>query len=75
MPASSPGLAPGNSPYRHPASFKQTVFPERLNGILRTTGGEPALRSQPGRNNPLIKFNQPDQGQTEYLKNFLHAID
>ena len=73
MSAPAPRMAAGDSADRHPASFEQTVFTESFNRILGTGGREPAFRPQPGRYNPLIAFDQEDQGQTQYFKDFLHV--
>jgi hypothetical protein len=39
---------------------------------MRAGGGEPALRPQPGRNDPLINFYQRDKRQTKNPKNYFH---
>ena len=75
MSAPAPGMTAGDSADRHPASFKQTIFPEGFNGILGTGRREPAFRPQPRRYNPLIAFNQKDQGKAQYFKNSFHVID
>ena len=62
MAASSPGMATGNSADRHPASPDDAVFAEGLDGIPGAGWCEPAFRSQPGRDNPLIDLNKGNQG-------------
>jgi hypothetical protein len=65
--AASPGMAPADSLYGQPKAFEQAVFFQCLSRIMRTGGGEPAGRAQPGRNNPLIKFYQKEKGKAKNL--------
>lgn len=73
VPAAAPGMATGDAPDREPETFEESVFFQRLGGIMRTGGCEPAFRSQPGGNDPLVDLYQEDKGQAKYLQYLFHG--
>jgi hypothetical protein len=69
-----PGMTAGNPFEGQPKAFKKAIFFKSLNGIIGTTGGEPAAWADSGRNDPLIDLDQRYQWQTQYAKNGLHLV-
>ena len=58
--------------------FDGTVAAQRLNGVLRASGGETARRGREGRNKTLVepyrRYQQNNKETTDFLKNKVHAI-
>lgn len=48
-------LAAHDTPYSHQGTFENAMFPDRLDGVVRTGRREPARRRKERRNEPLIK--------------------
>ena len=59
-------------------SFYGAVAAQRLNGVLRASGGEAARRGREGRNKTLVepyrRYQQNNKETTDFLKNKVHAI-
>lgn len=65
--ASSPRMAATDAFYSQPAAFKQSVFLQGFNGIMRTGGCVPATARCIGRYSYLVKTHQKDKRKGQYF--------
>jgi hypothetical protein len=57
-----------------PETLEETVFLQGLSGIMRTSGSKTAFGAQPWRNDPLVEFDQYQEGDTQYTAQYLYQF-
>ena len=59
----APGVAAADAFDGQPETFKDSMFLKCFNGVMRAGRCKTALGPQPGRDHPLVNFDEPDKGQ------------
>ena len=73
VPVPTPRIATQHPFNGKPKAFDRAVFLQSFQPILRTSGSEPALRTQQRGNTPLVNFYQKDKRETKYFFQCLHG--
>ena len=76
--AAAPRMATQDAAHGKVEPFDGTVAAQRLNGVLRASGGEAARRGREGRNKTLVepyrRYQQQNKKIADFLNNKVHAI-
>ena len=71
----APGMAAADALQRKPEALEHTVLSESLQPVLRAGGCVAALRSQQGRNDPLVQLDQCNKRKACYFTKCVHCLE
>ena len=71
VPAPAPRVTAANTFGGEPETFEQTILFKCFQSILAAGGRIPARRAQPGRNSLLVKPNDEDKRDSQYMYQIL----